>query len=50
MGWYVDKIVNEWPGRKLLLGGGGYNSSNAARAWAYLSSIAVGPYGLAKAL
>ena len=22
MGWYVNQIVNEWPGRKLLLGGG----------------------------
>ncbi|KAF6757783.1 hypothetical protein DFP72DRAFT_845707 [Ephemerocybe angulata] len=42
MGWYVDKIVNEWPGRKLLLGGGGYNSPNAARAWAYFTSIATG--------
>lgn len=26
----------------LLLGGGGYHSTNAARAWAYLTSIALG--------
>ncbi|KAF9476814.1 histone deacetylase complex protein [Pholiota conissans] len=41
MGWCVQKVVNEWPGKKLLLGGGGYNSPNAARAWAYLTSIAM---------
>jgi acetoin utilization deacetylase AcuC-like enzyme len=42
MGWYIEKII-AWPGRKLLLGGGGYNSPNVARTWAYLTSIAVGP-------
>ena len=26
----------------LLLGGGGYNTPNAARGWAYLTSIALG--------
>lgn len=26
----------------LLLGGGGYNSANAARAWAYLTSVGLG--------
>lgn len=38
LGWYINKIL-EWQGRKLLLGGGGYNSPNAARAWAYLTSL-----------
>ncbi|KAF8736130.1 hypothetical protein AX14_000852 [Amanita brunnescens Koide BX004] len=42
MGWCIERIVNQWKGKKLLLGGGGYNSANAARAWAYLTSIAVG--------
>lgn len=41
MGWCLEKVV-AWPGRKLLLGGGGYNSPNVARAWAYLTSVAVG--------
>ena len=57
MGWCIDRIVNQWKGKKLLLGGGmifkwyreaninpwsgGYNSANAARAWAYLTSITV---------
>ncbi|KAF8656535.1 hypothetical protein AX16_002499 [Volvariella volvacea WC 439] len=45
LGWCVGRIINKWPGRKLLLGGGGYNSSNAARGWAYLTSIALcNPY------
>ncbi|CAA7268505.1 unnamed protein product [Cyclocybe aegerita] len=42
LGWCVQRILEEWPGKKLLLGGGGYNSPNAARAWAYLTSIALG--------
>ncbi|KJA14845.1 hypothetical protein HYPSUDRAFT_413674 [Hypholoma sublateritium FD-334 SS-4] len=42
MGWCVQKVINEWPGKKLLLGGGGYNSPNAARAWSYFTSIALG--------
>ncbi|KAJ3517504.1 hypothetical protein NLJ89_g442 [Agrocybe chaxingu] len=41
LGWCVQRILQEWPGKKLLLGGGGYNSPNAARAWAYLTSIAL---------
>jgi len=41
MGWCIDRIIKEWPGKKLLLGGGGYNSPNAARAWTYLTSIAI---------
>lgn len=57
MGWCIGRIIEEWPGKKLLLGGGtkaflsqflmlnltagGYNSPNAARAWTYLTSIAV---------
>ncbi|KIJ61496.1 hypothetical protein HYDPIDRAFT_96532 [Hydnomerulius pinastri MD-312] len=43
LGWCVERIVHEWPGKKLLLGGGGYNSANAARAWAFLTSVAVSP-------
>jgi histone deacetylase 8 len=42
LGWCVERILSTWPGKKLLLGGGGYNSPNAARAWAYLTSIAAG--------
>ena len=58
LGWCVHRIVHEWQGKKLLLGGGmvfftrvafsnfithlgGYNTPNAARAWAYLTSVAV---------
>jgi histone deacetylase 8 len=41
LGWCIHQIL-AWPGKKLLLGGGGYNSPNAARAWAYLTSIALG--------
>lgn len=33
--------VLQWNRRTLLLGGGGYDSPNAARAWAYLTSVAV---------
>ncbi|KAJ7054460.1 hypothetical protein C8F01DRAFT_1324011 [Mycena amicta] len=42
LGWCVSRVVNNWRGKKLLLGGGGYDSPNAARAWAYLTSIALG--------
>ncbi|KAI9058032.1 histone deacetylase 8 [Trametes sanguinea] len=41
MGWYVNKICG-WGCKTLLLGGGGYNSPNVARAWTYLTSIALG--------
>lgn len=41
LGWCVQRVVKEWPGKKLLLGGGGYHSANAARVWAFLTSIAV---------
>lgn len=57
LGWCIGRVINEWSGKKLLLGGGktnisfyylspikfsgGYNSPNAARAWTYLTSIAV---------
>lgn len=41
LGSWLEKMLREWGGKKLLLGGGGYNSANAARAWAYLTSIAV---------
>jgi len=42
LGWCIGQVVNNWDGQKLLLGGGGYNSANAARAWAYLTSVALG--------
>ncbi|KAF7318281.1 Hist-deacetyl domain-containing protein [Mycena chlorophos] len=44
LGWCVSRVLNhpDWRGKKLLLGGGGYDSPNAARAWAYLTSIALG--------
>lgn len=41
LGWCMSKILKDWKGKKLLLGGGGYNPANAARAWAYITSIAV---------
>ncbi|KAH9855639.1 histone deacetylase 8 [Lenzites betulinus] len=40
LGWYVEQI-SRWGCKTLLLGGGGYNSPNAARAWTYLTSIAL---------
>ena len=40
MGWILNEIFG-WRSRTLLLGGGGYNSPNAARAWTYLTAIAV---------
>ncbi|KAI6150070.1 hypothetical protein EDD17DRAFT_1492416 [Pisolithus thermaeus] len=42
LGSWLGKMLRQWRGKKLLLGGGGYNSANAARAWAYLTSIAMG--------
>jgi histone deacetylase 8 len=60
LGRCVDRVINHWKGRKLLLGGGksprvlrqliynsrsgGYHNANAARVWAYLTSIAVTIY------
>ncbi|TRM70245.1 hypothetical protein BD626DRAFT_563908 [Schizophyllum amplum] len=41
LGWCVDRVVNHWGIKTLLLGGGGYNHPNAARAYAYLTSIAL---------
>ncbi|KIY70566.1 Arginase/deacetylase [Cylindrobasidium torrendii FP15055 ss-10] len=41
LGYYIQHLLHDFPGKKVLLGGGGYNSPNAARAWAYLTSIAV---------
>ncbi|KAK1231451.1 hypothetical protein PQX77_005431 [Marasmius sp. AFHP31] len=40
LGWCVKEIM-KWRGKKLLLGGGGYHAPNAARAWAYITSIAL---------
>ncbi|OJA15456.1 hypothetical protein AZE42_02207 [Rhizopogon vesiculosus] len=42
LGWCIHRIVHEWQGKNLLLGGGGYNTPNAARAWTYLTSVAGG--------
>ncbi|KAK7676230.1 hypothetical protein QCA50_020810 [Cerrena zonata] len=41
LGWCVNRVCHSWGCKTLLLGGGGYNSPNAARAWAYLTSIAL---------
>ncbi|TFK41576.1 histone deacetylase 8 [Crucibulum laeve] len=41
LGWCIQRVLKGWSKRTLLLGGGGYNSPNAARAWAYLTSIAL---------
>lgn len=40
MGWVVNQVL-QWRCKTLLLGGGGYHSANAARAWTYLTSIAL---------
>ncbi|KAH9941299.1 histone deacetylase 8 [Epithele typhae] len=41
MGWCVDRVCG-WGCKVLLLGGGGYRSPNVARAWTYLTSVALG--------
>ncbi|KAF8318797.1 Arginase/deacetylase [Clavulina sp. PMI_390] len=41
LGNVVGDVIN-WGVPTLLLGGGGYDSPNAARAWAYLTSVACG--------
>lgn len=45
MGEVVRRVVG-WGKRVLLLGGGGYDHPNAARCWAYLTSVAVSGVGL----
>ncbi|TDL22325.1 arginase deacetylase [Rickenella mellea] len=40
LGWCVRQVMR-WGFKVLMLGGGGYNSPNAARAWAYLTSLAI---------
>ncbi|KAL5531903.1 hypothetical protein ACEPAF_5466 [Sanghuangporus sanghuang] len=40
--WCISEIVNKWNAKILLLGGGGYNSPNTARAWASLTSVVLG--------
>ncbi|KDQ60311.1 hypothetical protein JAAARDRAFT_67871 [Jaapia argillacea MUCL 33604] len=42
LGWCIERVITEWSCKTVLLGGGGYNHPNAARAWAYLTSIAIG--------
>ncbi len=39
----VADIIQNWNTKTLFLGGGGYNSANAARAWSCLTSIIVSP-------
>lgn len=41
MGEVVRRVVHDWGKITLLLGGGGYDNANAARCWAYLTSVAV---------
>lgn len=41
LGWCIHRLVNEWDSKTLFLGGGGYNTPNAARAWSFLTSIIV---------
>ncbi|GAA5897949.1 hypothetical protein JCM8208_003199 [Rhodotorula glutinis] len=41
LGFAVERVLS-WNKPTLLLGGGGYHSPNAARAWAYLTSVALG--------
>ncbi|KAG8756868.1 hypothetical protein FRC14_002575 [Serendipita sp. 396] len=41
LGWCIQKVLS-WNHRTLLLGGGGYHSANAARAWTYLTLLAAG--------
>ncbi|KAF8508253.1 histone deacetylase 8 [Hysterangium stoloniferum] len=40
-GWCLSQVLG-WNCKTLLLGGGGYNSPNVARAWSYVTSIALG--------
>ncbi|KAF8582573.1 histone deacetylase complex protein [Ramaria rubella] len=40
-GWCISQVL-QWECKTLLLGGGGYNSPNAARAWCYATSLALG--------
>ncbi|KAG0662140.1 hypothetical protein C6P46_003533 [Rhodotorula mucilaginosa] len=40
-GFALERVLS-WNKRTLLLGGGGYHSANAARAWTYLTSVALG--------
>ena len=39
-GFALERVLS-WNERTLLLGGGGYHNANAARAWTYLTSVAV---------
>ncbi|KAH9939186.1 histone deacetylase 8 [Amylocystis lapponica] len=42
LGWCVGRVCRGWACKVLLLGGGGYHSPNAARAWTYLTAVALG--------
>ncbi|TFK66344.1 histone deacetylase complex protein [Pluteus cervinus] len=41
LSWCLKRVLTQWPGKKILLGGG-YHSANAARAWAYITSLSLG--------
>ncbi|BGP55859.1 hypothetical protein JCM8202v2_003466 [Rhodotorula sphaerocarpa] len=41
VGFALERALT-WDKPTLLLGGGGYHSANAARAWTYLTSVALG--------
>ncbi|KZO99790.1 Arginase/deacetylase [Calocera viscosa TUFC12733] len=41
MGWMVERVLG-WGHKTLFLGGGGYDSANAARAWTYLTALIAG--------
>ncbi|KAI0045924.1 Arginase/deacetylase [Auriscalpium vulgare] len=42
LSWCVERVLSQWGAKVLLLGGGGYNSPNAARSWALITSVARG--------
>jgi histone deacetylase 8 len=41
LAWCIRRIVEDWNVKTIFLGGGGYNTPNTARAWAYMTSIIV---------
>ncbi|KAI0684298.1 histone deacetylase complex protein [Cytidiella melzeri] len=41
LSWCLSRILHVWQCKTLLVGGGGYNHPNAARAWTHLTSLAL---------
>ncbi|KAI0684304.1 hypothetical protein BC835DRAFT_1390276 [Cytidiella melzeri] len=41
LSWCLSRILHVWQCKTLLVGGGGYNHPNAARAWTHLPSLAL---------